>query len=222
MLAGRGAGGAAGLSAMPAGRDRALVRMHLLAGTRRATRTARRMKPTTGSRKTPGRGPPPSSRGPDGTFARRGRPRARSPVAHGRAIAGGVDSVHSSAGLAPELFAWDAHRPVYVGGAKPRGHRRERLAGPWCARHYSVMVVTGSMALGSRSRCSVISRALLRLVRGAIFAYVVSWVAVALPGCCCSIRIAVSRRRRCEAPLPRVGFLTDPRAALMTLAGVTI
>jgi hypothetical protein len=32
----------------------------------------------------------------------------------------------------------------------------------------------------------------------------------------------VSRRRRCEAPLPRVGFLTDPRAALMTLAGVTI
>jgi len=61
-------------------------------------------------------------------------------------------------------------------------------------------------------------------VRGAIFsAYVVSWVAVALLWVLLldpDRGVAASLLRALH--LPRVGFLTDPRAALIALAGVTI
>jgi ABC-type sugar transport system permease subunit len=126
------------------------------------------------------------------------------------------------------LYAWDMlTEPVYVGGANYAAIAENGELGRILVRTlgYSVMVVTGSMALGL-ALALLLDRPgrFFAFVRGAIFsAYVVSWVAVALlwvllldpdRGVAASVLRALH--------LPRVGFLTDPRAALVTLAGVTI
>src|SRR5439155_1068435 len=90
---------------------------------------------------------------------------------------------------------------------------------------FSVLVVLGSMSLGL-GLALLLNRGgrLFAFVRGAVFsAYVVSWVAVALlwtwlldPDA--GVVAAVMR----ALELPRVAFLGDPRAALVTLAGVTV
>ena len=126
------------------------------------------------------------------------------------------------------LFAWDMLTdPVYVGGANyaaiAESGELGRILGRTLA--FSVLVVSGSMALGL-GLALLLDRPgrFFAFVRGSIFsAYVVSWVAVALlwvllldpdRGVAAALLRAVG--------LPRVGFLTDPRAALVTLAAVTI
>ena len=126
------------------------------------------------------------------------------------------------------LFAWDMLTdPVYVGGANYAAIAESGELGRILARTlgYSILVVTGSMALGL-GLALLLDRPgrFFAFVRGSIFsAYVVSWVAVALlwvllldpdRGVAASVLRVVG--------LPRIGFLTDPRAALVTLAGVTI
>ena len=126
------------------------------------------------------------------------------------------------------LFAWDMLTdPVYVGGANYAAIAESGELGRILRRTlgFSVLVVSGSMALGL-GLALLLDRPgrFFAFVRGAIFsAYVVSWVAVALlwvllldpdRGVAASILRVVG--------LPRVGFLTDPRAALVTLAAVTI
>jgi ABC-type sugar transport system permease subunit len=126
------------------------------------------------------------------------------------------------------LFAWDMLTdPVYVGGANYAAIAESgelwRILGRTLG--FSVLVVSGSMALGL-GLALLLDRPghFFAFVRGSIFsAYVVSWVAVALlwvllldpdRGVAASVLHALH--------LPRVGFLTDPHAALVTLAGVTI
>ncbi len=126
------------------------------------------------------------------------------------------------------LFAWDMLTdPVYVGTANYAAIAESgelwRILGRTLG--YSILVVTGSMALGL-ALALLLDRpgGFFAFVRGAIFsAYVVSWVAVALlwvllldpdRGVAASVLRVLG--------LPRIGFLTDPRAALVTLAGVTI
>jgi ABC-type sugar transport system permease subunit len=126
------------------------------------------------------------------------------------------------------LFAWDMLTdPVYVGGANyaaiAEGGELWRILGRTLG--FSVLVVSGSMALGL-GLALLLDRPgrFFAFVRASIFsAYVVSWVAVALlwvllldpdRGVAASVLRALH--------LPRVGFLTDPHAALVTLAGVTI
>jgi ABC-type sugar transport system permease subunit len=126
------------------------------------------------------------------------------------------------------LFAWDMLTdPVYVGGANYAAIAESGELGRILGRTlgFSVLVVSGSMALGL-GLALLLDRPgrFFAFVRGAIFsAYVVSWVAVALlwvllldpdRGVAASLLHMVG--------LPRVGFLTDPRAALVTLAAVTI
>jgi len=126
------------------------------------------------------------------------------------------------------LFAWDMLTdPVYVGGANYAAIAESGELGRILGRTlgFSVLVVAGSMALGL-GLALLLDRPgrFFAFVRGAIFsAYVVSWVAVALlwvllldpdRGVAAALLHAVG--------LPRVGFLTDPHAALVTLAGVTI
>ncbi len=126
------------------------------------------------------------------------------------------------------LFAWDMLTDaVYVGGANYAAIAENGELGRILARTlgYSVLVVSGSMVLGL-ALALLLDRPgqFFAFVRGAIFsAYVVSWVAVALlwvllldpdRGVAASVLRALH--------LPRIGFLTDPRAALITLAGVTI
>jgi len=126
------------------------------------------------------------------------------------------------------LFAWDMlTEPVYVGGANyaaiAENGELVRILGRTLG--YSVLVVSGSMALGL-GLALLLDRPgrFFAFVRGAIFsAYVVSWVAVALLWVLLldpdrGVAAAVLR----VLHLPRVGFLTDPHAALVTLAGVTI
>jgi ABC-type sugar transport system permease subunit len=90
---------------------------------------------------------------------------------------------------------------------------------------YSAVVVTGSMALGL-GLALLLDRPgrFFAFVRGAIFsAYVVSWVAVALLWVLLldpDRGIAAAALRALH--LPSIGFLSDPHAALVTLAGVTI
>jgi ABC-type sugar transport system permease subunit len=126
------------------------------------------------------------------------------------------------------LFAWDMLTdPVYVGGANYAAIAESgelwRILGRTLG--YSAIVVTGSMALGL-GLALLLDRPgrFFAFVRGAIFsAYVVSWVAVALLWVLLldpDRGVAASALRILH--LPRVGFLTDPRAALVTLAGVTI
>jgi ABC-type sugar transport system permease subunit len=126
------------------------------------------------------------------------------------------------------LFAWDMlTEPVYVGGANYAAIAESGELGRILGRTlgFSVLVVSGSMALGL-GLALLLDRPgrFFAFVRGSIFsAYVVSWVAVALlwvllldpdRGVAAALLRAVG--------LPRVGFLTDPHAALVTLAGVTI
>lgn len=126
------------------------------------------------------------------------------------------------------LFAWDMlTEPVYVGSANYAAIASHgelaRILGRTLA--FSALVVSGSMALGL-GLALLLDRPgrFFAIVRGAIFsAYVVSWVAVALLWVLLldpdrGVAAAVLR----VAHLPRVGFLTDPDAALVTLAGVTI
>ena len=126
------------------------------------------------------------------------------------------------------LFAWDMLTdPVYVGGANYAAIAENGELGRILVRTlgYSVLVVTGSMALGL-SLALLLDRPgrFFAFVRGAIFsAYVVSWVAVALLWVLLldpDRGVAAAALRAIH--LPRVGFLTDPHAALVTLAGVTI
>ncbi|MDB4945176.1 MAG: N-Acetyl-D-glucosamine transport system, permease protein 1 [Labilithrix sp.] len=126
------------------------------------------------------------------------------------------------------FFAWDMLTPpVYVGTANYAAIAEHgellRVLGRTLA--YSMLVVAGSMALGL-ALALLLDRPgrFFAFVRGSIFsAYVVSWVAVALlwvllldpdRGVAASVLAALH--------LPRVGFLTDPHAALVTLAGVTV
>lgn len=126
------------------------------------------------------------------------------------------------------LFAWDMlTEPAYVGGANyaalAEGGELGRVLGRTLG--FSVLVVTGSMSLGL-GLALLLDRPgrFFGFVRGAIFsAYVVSWVAVALLWVLLldpDRGVAASALRALH--LPRVGFLTDPSAALPTLAGVTV
>ena len=126
------------------------------------------------------------------------------------------------------LFAWDMlTEPVYVGGANYAAIAESGELGRILGRTlgFSVLVVSGSMALGL-GLALLLDRPghFFAFVRGSIFsAYVVSWVAVALLWVLLldpdrGVAAAVLR----TVGLPRVGFLTDPNAALVTLAGVTI
>ncbi|CAN5923406.1 sugar ABC transporter permease [soil metagenome] len=126
------------------------------------------------------------------------------------------------------LFAWDMlTEPVYVGGANYAAIAENGELGRILVRTlgYSLLVVTGSMALGL-ALALLLDRPgrFFAFVRGAIFsAYVVSWVAVALLWVLLldpDRGVAASLLRLLH--LPRVGLLTDPGAALATLAGVTI
>ncbi len=126
------------------------------------------------------------------------------------------------------LFAWDMlTEPVYVGGANYAAIAENGELGRILARTlgYSVLVVSGAMALGL-ALALLLDRPgrFFAFVRGAIFsAYVVSWVAVALLWVLlldADRGVAASVLRVLH--LPKVGFLTDPRAALVTLAGVTV
>ncbi len=126
------------------------------------------------------------------------------------------------------LFAWDMLTdPVFVGGANyasiAEGGELFRVLGR--SLGYAVLVVLGAMALGL-SLALLLDRPgrFFGFVRGAVFsAYVVSWVAVALLWV-----LLLDPDRGIAAALlsllhlPRVGFLTDPDAALPTLAAVTI
>jgi ABC-type sugar transport system permease subunit len=126
------------------------------------------------------------------------------------------------------LFAWDMLTdPVYVGGANYAAIADNgelwRILGRTLG--FSVLVVTGSMALGL-GLALLLDRPgrFFAFVRGSIFsAYVVSWVAVALLWVLLldpDRGVAAAALRFLH--LPRVGFLTDPHAALVTLAAVTI
>ncbi len=126
------------------------------------------------------------------------------------------------------LFAWDMLTdPVYVGGANyaaiAEGGELWRILGRTLG--FSVLVVSGSMALGL-GLALLLDRPgrFFAFVRGSIFsAYVVSWVAVALLWVLLldpDRGVAASLLRIMH--LPRIGFLTDPHAALVTLAGVTV
>ncbi|HVJ91566.1 MAG TPA: sugar ABC transporter permease, partial [Labilithrix sp.] len=126
------------------------------------------------------------------------------------------------------LFSWDMLTdPEWVGAANyaalVEGGELWRIIGRTLG--FSVLVVAGSMTLGLLLAL-LLDRpgSLFAFVRGSIFsAYVVSWVAVALlwvllldpdRGVAAALLKALQ--------LPRIGFLTDPRAALPTLAAVTV
>jgi ABC-type sugar transport system permease subunit len=126
------------------------------------------------------------------------------------------------------LFAWDMlTEPVYVGGANYTAIAESGELGRILGRTlgFSVLVVSGSMALGL-GLALLLDRPgrFFAFVRGSIFsAYVVSWVAVALLWVLLldpdrGVAAALLR----AGGLPRVGFLTDPHAALVTLAAVTV
>lgn len=126
------------------------------------------------------------------------------------------------------LFAWDMlTEPVWVGGANYAAIAEGGELGRVLLRTllFSVLVVTGSMSLGL-GLAILLDRPgrLYAFVRAAIFsAYVVSWVAVAL-----LFVLMLDPDRSLAASfvrmlhLPRIGFLTSPRSALPTLAGVTV
>src|SRR5690242_14821233 len=126
------------------------------------------------------------------------------------------------------LYSWDMlTEPAYVGGANYAALSESgdlwRILGRTLL--YSVLVVAGSMSLGL-ALALLLDRPgrFFGFVRGAIFsAYVVSWVAVALLWVLLldpDRGVAAAALRVLH--LPRVGFLTDPRAAIPTLAAVTI
>ncbi|MCA9586305.1 MAG: sugar ABC transporter permease [Myxococcales bacterium] len=126
------------------------------------------------------------------------------------------------------LQSWDMlTEPEWVGaanyGALMEGGELWRVLGRTLG--FSVIVVVGAMSFGL-GLAVLVDRPgrVFAFVRGSVFsAYVVSWVAVALlwvwlldpdAGAVAAIFRAVG--------LPRVGFLTDPRAALVTVACVAV
>ena len=126
------------------------------------------------------------------------------------------------------FFAWDMLTPsVWVGTANYAAITEDgelwRVLGRTLG--FAVLVVIGSMGVGL-ALALLLDRPgrFFGFVRGAIFsAYVVSWVAVALlfvllldPD-----RGLVAAALR-SVHLPRIGFLTDPKTAIPTLALVTI
>lgn len=126
------------------------------------------------------------------------------------------------------LFSWDMlTEPEWVGGANYAALVEDGELWRILARTlgFSVLVVAGSMMLGL-ALALLLDRpgGFFAFVRGSIFsAYVVSWVAVALLWVLLldpdrGVAAAVLR----TLGLPRVGFLTDPRAAVPTLAAVTV
>jgi ABC-type sugar transport system permease subunit len=126
------------------------------------------------------------------------------------------------------LFAWDMlTEPSFVGTANyaalAEGGELWRILGRTLL--FSVLVVAGSMTLGLLLAL-LLDRpgGFFAFVRGSIFsAYVVSWVAVALLWVLLldpDRGIAASMLRLLH--LPRVGFLSDPSAAIPTLAAVTV
>jgi ABC-type sugar transport system permease subunit len=126
------------------------------------------------------------------------------------------------------LYTWDMLTdPVYVGGANYAAIARDGEVFWILARTlgFSILVVAGAMSLGL-ALAIMLDRPgrFFGFVRGAIFsAYVVSWVAVALLWVLLldpDRGVAASALQLLH--LPRIGFLTDPRAALPTLAVVTI
>jgi ABC-type sugar transport system permease subunit len=126
------------------------------------------------------------------------------------------------------LFSWDMlTEPTYVGGANyaalSENGELSRILGRTLL--YSVLVVAGSMSLGL-GLALLLDRPgrLYGFVRGAIFsAYVVSWVAVALLWVLLlDPDRGVAAKALIALHLPRIGFLTDPKAALPTLAAVTV
>ncbi len=126
------------------------------------------------------------------------------------------------------LFAWDMLTPpTFVGASNyvALGDDGDltRILGRTLG--YSALVVSGSMALGL-GLALLLDRPgrFFAFVRTCIFsAYVVSWVAVALLWMLLldADRGVVAAGLR-ALHLPRIGFLSDPRTALLTLAGVTI
>jgi sn-glycerol 3-phosphate transport system permease protein len=148
----------------------------------------------------------------------------------GPSLAAWVLFVFLPLGLAAQqsLYAWDMlTEPVFVGGANYAAIAEDgelwRILGRTLG--FSVLVVAGSMSLGL-ALALLLDRPgrLFAFVRGSIFsAYVVSWVAVALLWVLLldpDRGIAAAMLRMLH--LPRVGFLTDPRAAIPTLAAVTV
>jgi ABC-type sugar transport system permease subunit len=126
------------------------------------------------------------------------------------------------------LFSWDMlTEPQWVGGANYAALMESgelwRILGRTLG--FSVLVVAGSMTLGL-GLALLLDRpgTVFAIVRGSIFsAYVVSWVAVALLWVLLldpDRGVAAALLRMLH--LPRVGFLTDPSAAIPTLAGVTV
>lgn len=160
------------------------------------------------------------------------KPRARSHpwLMLGPSLAVWILFVFVPLGLAgyQSLFSWDMlTEPEWVAAANygsiAEGGELFRIFGRTIA--FSALVVTGSMTLGLLLAL-LLDRPgrLFAFVRGSIFsAYVVSWVAVALlwvllldPD-----RGVIAAGLR-ALHLPRIGFLTDPRAAVPTLAAVTV
>lgn len=126
------------------------------------------------------------------------------------------------------LFSWDMLTdPEWVGAANyaaiADGNELWRILGRTLG--FSVLVVGGAMSTGL-ALALLLDRPgrLFAFVRGAIFsAYVVSWVAVALLwGLLLDPDLGVVAALFRVLHLPRVGFLTDPRAAVPTLAAVTV
>lgn len=126
------------------------------------------------------------------------------------------------------LHAWDLLTPPrYVGTANYAALARSGDATRALVNtlEYSAMVVVGSMALGLGLALALQGRGrLVGFVRASIFsAYVVSWVAVALLWMWLLDPDAGAVAAMVRAlHLPRMGFLTDPRTALATLAAVTV
>jgi ABC-type sugar transport system permease subunit len=126
------------------------------------------------------------------------------------------------------LFSWDLLTPPrWVGGENYRAlaAHGDLLFIALRTLGYSAMVVAGAMTLGL-GLALLLDRPgrFFAFVRGSIFsAYVVSWVAVALlwmwmldpdGGIVAWLLRALH--------LPRIGFLTDPRAVLPALAAITV
>jgi len=160
------------------------------------------------------------------------KPRARSHpwLMLGPSLAVWIIFVFVPLGLAAyqSFFAWDMLTPpTYVGldnyAAIAESGELWRVLGR--SLLFSLLVVAGSMSLGL-ALALLLDRpgGFFAFVRGSIFsAYVVSWVAVALLWVLLldpdrGVAGAVLRFLH----LPRIAFLSDPRSALPTLAGVTV
>jgi ABC-type sugar transport system permease subunit len=126
------------------------------------------------------------------------------------------------------LFAWDLLTPpVSVGLGNYRALAETGAIGGALGRTllYSAFVVTGATFVGF-CLAFLLGRpgAVFAWVRASIFgAYVVSWVAVALLWLwLLDADIGLVALATRGLGLPRLGFLTDPKLVLVTLAAVTV